>query len=149
MDHGIWRRLIVVPFEAKIEGNRDVKNYGDVLYEQAGGAVLAWIIEGARLIHAENYQLTPPACVVEATEAYRESNNWFAHFLDDTCDVDADLEQPSGELYQAYRAWALAAGEYVRSTRDFYTALEHAGYQRRRTNRGWQVRGLALKDNNL
>lgn len=149
MDHGIWRRLIVVPFEAKIEGNRDVKNYGDVLFEQAGGAVLAWIIEGARLIHAENYQLTPPACVVEATEAYRESNNWFAHFLDDTCDVGPDLEQPSGELYQAYRAWALATGEYVRSTRDFYTALEHAGYQRRRTNRGWQLRGLALKDNNF
>lgn len=35
VDRGIWRRLIVVPFEAKIEGSSDVKNYGDVLYEQS------------------------------------------------------------------------------------------------------------------
>lgn len=144
MDRGIWRRLIVVPFEAKIEGNKDVKNYGSVLYEKAGGAALSWIIEGARLIHAENYKLTPPSCVIEATEAYRESNNWFAHFLEDCCEIGSDFEQASGALYQAYRAWALSTGEYVRSTRDFYTTIEHCGFNRRRTNRGWFIRGLTL-----
>ena len=41
MDAGIWRRLIVIPFEAKIQGASDVKNYADVLYEQASPAVLA------------------------------------------------------------------------------------------------------------
>ena len=59
-DAGIWRRLIVIPFEAKIEGNSDIKNYADYLYKQAGGVILTWIMEGARLIHAENYHLTVP-----------------------------------------------------------------------------------------
>ena len=31
-DDGIWRRLIVIPFNAKIEGKADIKNYGEYLY---------------------------------------------------------------------------------------------------------------------
>lgn len=145
MDAGIWRRLIVIPFEAKIQGASDVKNYADVLYEQAGPAVLAWVMEGARLIHEEGYRLSPPARVRQATDAYREANNWFAHFVDETCTTGDGLTARSGELYQAYRAWALGNGEYVRSTRDFYSALAHNGLNRYRTNKGWIVGGLALK----
>lgn len=52
-DEGTWRRLIVIPFNAKIEGNSDIKNYADYLAEKAGGAALTWIIEGAkRLLNA-------------------------------------------------------------------------------------------------
>ena len=47
-DDGIWRRLIVIPFNAKIEGKADIKNYGECLYENAGESILAWIIEGAK-----------------------------------------------------------------------------------------------------
>ena len=46
-DPGTWRRLIVVPFGARIEGNGDHKNYADYLFENAGEAILSWIIEGA------------------------------------------------------------------------------------------------------
>lgn len=63
MEAGIWRMLIVIPFEAKIEGTSDIKNYADYLYTQAGGAILTWIMEGARLIHAEDYHLKAPARV--------------------------------------------------------------------------------------
>ena len=64
MDTGIWRRLIVIPFEQTITPSVDIKNYADHLYAKAGGAVLAWIMEGARLIHSENYHLSPPKQVV-------------------------------------------------------------------------------------
>ena len=47
-DDGTWRRLIVIPFHAKIEGSSDIKNYADYLYEHAGSAVMSWIIEGAK-----------------------------------------------------------------------------------------------------
>lgn len=145
MDTGIWRRLIVIPFEAKIEGNADVKNYADHLYAHAGGAILAWIMEGARLIHHENYRLTMPAKVREAIGAYKESNDWFSRFLEDCCDLGETLIQPSGALYQEYRAWCARTGEWTRSTTDFYTALEQAGFERRKTARGFMVRKLALK----
>lgn len=144
MDTGIWRRLIVIPFEQIITPSVDIKNYADHLYEKAGGAVLAWIMEGARAIHAENYRLTPPQQVVAASEAYRAANDWFAHFLEECCQVGQGLSEQSKDLYDAYRSWAMGRGEYVRSTSDFYAAVEKAGYTRRRTARARFVDGLAL-----
>ena len=146
MDTGIWRRLVVIPFTQTIQPSVDVKNYADHLYTNAGGAVLAWIMEGARLIHAENYRLVPPACVVEASEKYRAANDWFAHFLDECCELDPGFEEKSGALYSSYRAWALSRSEYVRSTSDFYAAVEKNGFTSRRNNRGKLIRGLRLLD---
>ena len=146
MDTGIWRRLMVIPFEQTIKPDKDIKNYADHLCTHAGGAVLAWIMEGARLIHAENYRLTPPACVVEASEKYRAANDWFAHFLDECCETGDGLSEKSGDLYAAYRAWALARGDYARSTTDFAAALEKAGHTKNRTNKGVRVAGLRLKN---
>ena len=67
-------------------------------------------------------------------------------FLEDHCDVESGYEEKSGELYQCYRATCLASGEYIRSTSDFYGALEKAGFKRRRKNTGRIVMGLRLKD---
>lgn len=40
-DDGIWRRLIVIPFNAKITGKSDIKNYGEYLFDNAGESILA------------------------------------------------------------------------------------------------------------
>lgn len=144
MDAGIWRRLIVIPFNATIEGDTDVKNYADHLYTHAGGAILTWIMEGARLIHAENYKLTPPAQVQAASQAYREENNWFAQFLEDQCDIDPSLSERAGDLYQAYRAWAQSTSGWARPMVDFNATCEQAGFTRKKTKSGIRVYGLAL-----
>ncbi|MBT1017585.1 primase C-terminal domain-containing protein [Canibacter sp. lx-72] len=146
MDAGIWRRLIVIPFQARIEGNQDIKNYADHLYNHAGGAILSWIIEGARLIHAEGFHLRPPRAVQEACEAYREENDWFSHFLEECCQKGDGEQERSGELYRRYRAWALETSGYARPTTDFYREVERAGFTRSRTNKGVIIKGLTLKD---
>lgn len=146
MDAGIWRRLIVIPFTATISGDADVKNYADYLYEHAGGAILAWVMEGARLIHSVDYHLRAPAKVVEASEAYREDNDWFSHFLADQCMVENGAEAKAGELYQAYRAWALSTAGWARPMVDFNAACEMAGFARKKTRAAIKVYGLRLKD---
>ena len=65
-DPGTWRRLFLIPFNAVIEGKNDIKNYSDYLYRNAGGAILTWMIEGARKIIKEGFELTPPLCVRNA-----------------------------------------------------------------------------------
>lgn len=144
MDAGIWRRLIVIPFNATIEGDTDVKNYADYLYTHAGGAILSWIMDGARLIHAEDYKLTPPALVQSASQAYREENNWFGQFLEDQCDVGPALSERAGDLYQAYRAWAQSTSGWARPMVDFNATYEQAGFTRKKTKSGIRVYGLAL-----
>ncbi|MPQ35072.1 phage/plasmid primase, P4 family [Limosilactobacillus fermentum] len=144
-DDGIWRRLIVIPFKAKISGHSDIKNYTAHLTENAGPAVMQWIIEGAQRIIEQNYQLSTPPVVQAAIEAYHADNDWLGHFITEKCDVDPSYQQKSGELYQKYREYCQGIGEYTRSTTDFYTALENAGFKRHRKSSGVLVYGLHLK----
>lgn len=133
IDPGIWRRLIVVPFNARIEGAGDVKNYADYLFENAGPAILAWMVEGAEKVIVENFHITQPECVKAATALYRESSDWLEYFLDECCEVGDAYSERSGDLYNAYRAFCGRTGEYARSTTDFYAAVDFAGYARKHT----------------
>lgn len=144
-DTGIWRRLIVIPFKAKIEGKSDIKNYTEYLCENAGEAVMKWMIEGARQSIELGFKLPFPKCVSDAIEAYKAENDWLGHFLCECCEVADGETARSGELYSTYRAFSSASGEYVRSTTDFYAALEAEGFTRQRTRTGNIINGLRLK----
>ena len=144
-DDGIWRRLKVIPFNAKIKGNSDIKNYADFLYEKAAPAIMKWIIEGAEKVSKTDHKVDDPKCVKDAVAAYREDNDWLGHFLTDCCDVGDGLTEKSGEFYQQYRAYCIQSGEYTRSTTDFYAAVEKAGFVRRKGMNGTLVYGLKLK----
>ena len=144
-DDGIWRRLIVIPFDAKIEGSGDIKNYGEYLYQNAGESILAWVIEGAKKVIALDYKIPVPECVQKAIAEYRAKNDWFAHFLEDKCELNASFHESSSVLYQAYRNYCIDTNEYIRSTTDFYSALEAAGYSRIKVKNKRFFAGLRIK----
>ena len=144
-DDGTWRRLVVIPFNAKISGRSDIKNFADYLYDNAGPAILSWIIEGAEKAIKANFKTTVPKAVTNSVKSYREANDWLGHFITESCEVGEKLSEKSGELYSKYRAYCLQNLEYTRSTTDFYAALNQAGYERKRTNKGNFIMGLSLK----
>ncbi len=145
-DEGTWRRLIVVPFNAVMKGSGDKKNYTEYLIENAGPAVMKWIIEGAQKVIADNFKPALPKAVVDATKKYREDCDWFSSFVNEECEVDKSYRQKSGQLYTEYRAWCLRMGEFARSTSEFYQALENAGFERRRAKDGVTICGLRLRE---
>lgn len=145
IDKGTWRRLIVIPFDAKIEGSADIKNYADYLFEKAGGSILTWVIEGARKVIADNYKIEPPKKVRDAIEHYKESNDWLSYFLSERCELDPAYVAKSSEVYNEYRIFCTQVGEFTRSTTDFYAALETVGFERYRDRKGRYIKGLRLK----
>ncbi len=149
MDNGIWRRLIVIPFNAKIQGSGDVKNYAKKLAAEAGPFITKWILEGAQKIIHENYKLHNPKCVQDAIASYKADNDWMSHFLDECCEQGAEMRESSGDLFSAYRAFCARTNDFCRSTTEFYTALEQRGFTRQRTYQGRFVLGLKLVDDQL
>ncbi len=65
-DDGTWRRLIVIPFGAKIQDKSDIKNYTDYLVENASPFIMTWVIEGAKKAIDAGFKLKPPKCVLDA-----------------------------------------------------------------------------------
>jgi P4 family phage/plasmid primase-like protien len=143
-DTGTWRRLIVIPFNAVIEGKNDVKNYADYLLRHAGCAVLSWVIAGAQQYIKAGYRIEPPECVKRAIQQYRDANDWLSNYLSERCEIDEKSRQKSGELYEDYRAYSIASGEYTRSAADFKAAIEGAGYETRKTKNGAFTFGLHI-----
>ena len=143
-DDGTWRRLIVIPFHAKIQGQNDKTNYTQYLIDKAGGSVLSGLIEGAMKVVAADFKVDRPQCVLDAIGAYREGNDWLGSFVNDCCEVDKSDMAQSGDLYKAYRDYCTANGEYTRSTSDFYGALEQAGFKRKKMHSGNFIMGICL-----
>nr|MCR5135768.1 DUF5906 domain-containing protein [Oscillospiraceae bacterium] len=144
-DDGTWRRLIVIPFNAKIEGSSDIKNYTDYLVKNCGEYVLQWIIEGAEMVIANGFDIPLPDCVKQAIRSYRDNNDWLNNFLSECCEIGSDYAEKSGRLFQEYREYCVSNGEWARGTTDFYAALEQAGYIRHRAKDANYICGLRLK----
>ena len=76
-DKGTWDRIVPIPFNANFRGQKgEIKNYADYLFQNCGGAVLSWIIEGAVRFIRNNYEIKAPQCVTDALAHYREENDW-------------------------------------------------------------------------
>lgn len=145
-DAGTWRRLVVIPFNATFEAKEDQKDFAERLFEEAGPAILAWIMAGAERIIKKKYKLERPECVKQAIIKYRKDNDWLGNFLDECCEIDESYCERSGELYAHYRNYAERMGDFKRSNADFVVALENAGFYRKKTNKGAIIRGLRIRE---
>lgn len=125
-DDGTWRRIKVAPFKTRI--SRGIPNYGKKLVDEAGPAILAWAIQGAMMFVENGYMLPLPEAVEEATEEYRQRENWLENFLEECCIMEPDARAPAGELYQTYREWAQRSGDYVRRSVEFSDAMAGKGF---------------------
>ena len=151
-DDGIWRRIIVIPFNHKFtKDNADIKNYSDVLYEEAGEFVLTWVIEGARKAYESNFRLKNPAIVQKAIDSYKKENDWFGRFIEECCIVGGEEKCKSNDLYQRYRDFSVSQGERPKGTIEFYTELERHQFKRIQLKdadktRKYFVFGLSIND---
>lgn len=144
-DKGTWDRLVVIPFNANFRGMQgEIKNYAEYLFEHCGGAILLWMIQGAKKYIDAQYIIKQPQAVKNAIERYRDNNDWLDNFLGECCDLDKTYTEKSGELYKRYKEFCDSTGDYRRSLADFKQALTTAGFETKRTNKGAIVYGLRL-----
>lgn len=109
-DDGIWRRVLLVPFDEQIPEHERDPDLGAKLRAEAAG-VLNWVIAGALdLIEAG---LQTPARVADATAEYRADSDPLALFLVNCCVVTGDAGDAllSKDLVNGFNYWLLERGE--------------------------------------
>lgn len=133
-DHGIWRRIRLVPFSVVIADEHQDHHLDDKLRAEAAG-ILRWAVDGCRRWHTTG--LTEPTAVVSATADYRAEMDVLGEFISDCCFLADGISARSTDLYDAYTTWAEAMGERPLSQRRFGTNLRERGLEKRRSNGIW------------
>jgi P4 family phage/plasmid primase-like protien len=81
-DHGIWRRIKLIPFTTRIPDEKQDKHLEDKLKTEASG-ILNWLLEGTRRWRQEG--LKAPAAILNATDEYRGEMDVIGNFLKECC----------------------------------------------------------------
>ena len=142
MDHAMRRRLVLVPFEARFEGDRRDPDILRKLTAEAG-AILAWMIGGA----VEWYErgLEVPERVRAASEEYLHAMDSLGLWIEECCDLADDLltTETSTRLYRSDSSWKDRRGEHPVSQMRWSEQLQARGIQRYRSG-GIRYRGIRL-----
>ena len=144
--HGFWRRVRLVPFEARFEeGTSADKDLDRKLTAELPG-ILAWAVRGHAGWRVRG--LEPPAAVEAATAAYRADSDPLAVFLSERCRAEKGAVAKAATVFDAYGCWAdeqvLPDSERLART-SFYQSLE-SHFPKRHTKAGNLYLGLRICD---
>lgn len=142
VDEGIWRRIRLIPFTERFEGNRRDEDLRSKLENELPG-ILAQAIRGC--LEWQRLGLSPSITVAQATASYRTEMDTFASFLDEWCIIRDGTRVKASELYQAYRSWAEANGEKPVSQRWFGLRLSERGFNKKPIDGYPHYHGLGLR----
>ena len=99
-DHGIWRRLKLIPFEVTITEAEQDKTLPDKLEAELPG-ILNWALEGC--LEWQRNGLQEPASVTEATQKYALEEDEVGQFIRDPCNLGSKLKEEVGRLWDTFQ----------------------------------------------
>ena len=140
-DHGMWRRVRLVPFEQTISAEDRDPQLAQKLRAEAPG-ILAWMVRGC--LRWQKRGADAPLAVLAATDNYRAEQDVIGRFVAQCCVEDGDARCPAGALNSAFTAWCAKEGEERPSPRAFAAWLRQAGFSKGRTKEMRHWCGLRL-----
>jgi len=146
-DHGIWRRVKLIPFDVVIPKAEQDKKLPAKLARELPG-ILNWAIAGC--LDWQRDGMLEPEIVLAATGEYSTEMDEVGQFIEEHCQLGPDFMAPATELYLAF----VGATKSQISQHSFGDRLRRKGFQNRdpatgkeyRTNKGkhgWK--GLRLR----
>jgi putative DNA primase/helicase len=151
VDHGIWRRMRIVPWPVQIADN-ERRPLDEVLAEFAeeSSGILNWLIAGA--LDYLNNGLKAPAEVTDATEDYREEMDPIGGIIRDCVNVmpppvtGDPYRVTTRDMYQAFCAWCAVNSVRAWREKSFAQAMVQKGFVKDRSNRVRRYLNIRLHD---
>ena len=142
VDHGIKRRIMIIPFLVRIRKNEIIQNL-DKLLEAEKAGIFCWMVEGAQKWYASGL----PECkaVEEATRVFHQMKDPIQEFIDERCIVK-ESKVPITIVYQHYQNWAKNAGYKPEGIIRLGNSMELKGFIRSRDSKNRYINGIAIKN---
>lgn len=141
-DHGIWRRIMVLPFNRTFQPEEQDKSLKVKLLAELPG-ILNWAIEGC--LEWQRTGLCPPDLVKEQVQLYRSSQDSVALFVEARCKLDIEASSASSDLYESYVSWCKSRGASHVGHTKFNKGIEGIeGVNKKRFASGYRWRGIAV-----
>jgi putative DNA primase/helicase len=135
-DDGIWRRILLVPFDAKFVHPEEAKE-GDLvadlglldrITEDELPSVLNWMVLGATSWYAEG--LRPPEIVRARSEEYRFEMDTFSEFEEECVRKSPGGRGSNAGLRAVYQGWAKDNGiKYTLGPKEITQEMTKRGYR--------------------
>ncbi|SHF67176.1 putative DNA primase/helicase [Loktanella atrilutea] len=111
-DDGIWRRVLLVPFDVQIPVAERDERFGETLWEEREG-ILRWLVEGAMAFL--ELGLSPPQAITAATDEYREESDPFGAFLMQACEITGNYTDSilAADLVEMFNYYLMERGMTV------------------------------------
>lgn len=84
--YGMWRRVLLVPWEQRVEPGAQDKDKAQRIVEKEGPGVLAWAVEGFQKWRASG-NLAVPSAVRSATDSYRTEEDSLGLFIEENIEI--------------------------------------------------------------
>ena len=141
-DHtdGIWRRLLLLPFEQKFTGNTDAGLKDRLTEQDMLGQVLSWVIDGAIDYCANGLKV--PDSVKLSTLEYKDGADFFGCFISEYCDVGEECSCGAQALYNRYRVYCNENGNNALNQQNFNNVMVDRGFKKVRSKRGYFWSGI-------
>lgn len=138
-DHGIWRRIILIPFTQRFVDPEDAAP-GDKLKDPAlkakllaeAPAILAWMAHGTRMFIKDGLRV--PRRWKDATQEYRSREDRLGAWMDECCERDPSAKTAMKSLLESFNQWATQEGEQTMTPHAFGPAISDRGFQRRKVH---------------
>lgn len=137
----IRRRVQMVPFRAVFQGTGG--GMRERLKAEAGGAILAWIIDG--VAKWREHGTAPPEVVRTLTDEYLSDQDELGQWLSERVDRDANAFEASSHLYGNYKEWCEGNGIRPKSNMALSQHLVGLGFEKKKTMVGRVLHGIKLK----
>jgi putative DNA primase/helicase len=142
-DHGIWRRMRLIPFTVTISDEQRDPHLIDKLKAETD-AILGWMVRGC--LQWQRDGLGMPAAVRKATESYRIESDAVGRFIEECCDLAEGVETEKPVLYALFKAWCETNGESVLSAKAFHPRLVAKGVLEGRKNKVRTWIGISIRE---
>jgi putative DNA primase/helicase len=142
-DHGTWRRIKVIDFDARFDGAAKDGGLEDRLVENEASGIVAWAIRGAAEWAAEGLEDTPRMRASVAD--YKRDSDPLDGFLESVYVLDAEAPGVlAKDVFAEYREWASAQGEPVfKQSQTLNSALfERYPLSKKHSKKGTVLTGL-------